>query len=397
MPPAFTSSQLLGALLSVASFSLLFGFFLWRWARRSADPPGVLTVKILVTLGGMGMGIWCGVSMHPMIGIPLAAVAGILVSILWAPNIGLSLAKPLASLYDGGDEETPPKPFYAIAEAHRKQGRFADAIAAIQEQLEKFPGDPEGLLLLAEIRARHLSDWTGAAVEIDQIVGNSGLAVTTRAKALQALADWHLDFAQNTEAAREIFQRIIDLYPDTPDAREAAQRLAHTGDGSWRREQKAPAVLKLPVGEQRLGLRTEAPAAPPEADPEIEATTLRNQLAAHPLDTEAREKLAVLYADKMGHLDWARGEIDKLLTQANHPPKSVARWLHLLADLEVRHGADEAAARAALQQIVKRFPETAIAATAQSRLERLRLEIKGTRRGETLSGALGKAGLDGPA
>jgi hypothetical protein len=220
--------------------------------------------------------------------------------------------------------------------------------------------------------------------------------VTTRAKALQALADWHLDFAQNASAAREIFQRIMDLYPGTPDAREAAQRLAHTGDGSWRREQKAPTRLKVTTSDERLGLRREVPPPPPEVDPEIEAGALRTQLNAHPLDTEAREKLAILYADRMERLDWARGEIDKLLAQPNHPPKTVSRWLHLLADLEIRHGADERAARAALERIVNLFPGSALAANAQSRLERIKLEIRGTQRSETLRAGMGNAGLDGP-
>lgn len=396
MSPAFSLPQAFGALVSLLSFGLLFGWLFWRWSRHSADPPGVLIGKLVLTVLIGGGGIWCGASFHPLIGIPLAAVCGIVVGICWAPNIGLAIAKPLASLYDGGDEEEAPRPFYAIAEAHRKQGRFTEAIATIQDQLDRFPGDPQGLLLLAEIRARNLGDWSGAAAEIEQIVANHDLAVTTRAKALQALADWHLDFAQDTAGASAIFQRIIDLFPDTPDAREASQRLAHTGDGSWRREQKAPALLKVLASDPHLGLRTEAPPPPPEADPEIEARTLHLQLVDHPLDTEAREKLAVLYADRLRRLDLARGEIENLIGQPHQPPKAVARWLHLLADLEVRHGADETAARVALERIVSKFPGTALAATAQSRLERLKLEIKGMRQSEPIRSGLGRAGLDGP-
>ncbi len=366
----------LGAILSVIAFGSLFGWILWRWTRTSTDDPAVLLTKVALSLCLVGSAVYCIAFMHPIMGVPLGAVLGIITGILWGRNIGLAIANPLANLYDGGTETLAPKPFYAIAEAHRKQARYSEAIGEIRKQLEQFPGDVRGLLMLAEIHARNLQDWSGATEAIEEIVGNDKLPVGTRAKAMQALADWHLDFSQNADAARGIFQRIIDLFPDTPESNEAAQRLAHTGDGSWRREQHAPARLVVPVADQRLGLRLEPPEPPPEPDPAIEADALQSQLAAHPLDKEAREKLAVLYADRMGHLDWAVGEIEKLLSQPNHPPKTIARWLHLLADLHIRSAGDENSARRALERVGFLFPGTALEANARTRLERLKYELR---------------------
>lgn len=365
-----------GAILSVLVFGTLIGWFLWRWSRESVDPPTVLFTKIAISLVLLAAAVLSILFLSPFMGVPLGAVCGIIIGILWGRNIGLAIASPLASLYDGGTEVEPPKAFYAIAEAHRKQARYAEAIAEIEKQLELFPGDVRGLLLLAEIRCRNLGDWDGAAAAVEEIVANETLAVATRAKALQALADWLLDIAQDAAGARSVFQRIIDLFPGTPESNEAAQRLAHTGDGAWRREQHAPSRLHLPVADQRLGLRLEPLPPPPEPDPELEADALRAQLVAHPLDAEARERLAILYADRMGRLDWAVGEIDKLLSQPNQAPKHLAKWLHLLADVHVRVAGDEAAARAALKRVGELFPGTALEAGAQARLEKLRLELR---------------------
>jgi len=57
-------------------------------------------------------------------------------------------------------------------------------------------------------------------------------------------------------------------------------------------------------------------------------------------------------------------------------PKHVARWLNLLADLQVRGGADYAVVRHTLQTITDRFPQLAVAELARSRIDRLPLEFK---------------------
>ena len=104
----------------------------------------------------------------------------------------------------------------------------------------------------------------------------------------------------------------------------------------------------------------------------------------HPLDAEARERLGLLYATRMGRLDWAMGEFEKLLNQPNHSPKQVARWFHQLADLQVRCGGSEAGARLALQRVMELFPDTALAAQAKTRLEHLKLEMRYQERGATV-------------
>ena len=70
-------------------------------------------------------------------------------------------------------------------------------------------------------------------------------------------------------------------------------------------------------------------------------------------------------------------ELKQLIEYPNQPARRVAHWLNLLADLQVRHGADYDTVRQTLEKIIERFPDAAVAELARSRLGRLKLELKG--------------------
>ena len=73
-----------------------------------------------------------------------------------------------------------------------------------------------------------------------------------------------------------------------------------------------------------------------------------SQLESHPADTITREKLAVLYAEHFQRLDLAVDQLEQLIALPDETPKHVARWLNLLATLQINVGRDENAARNAL-------------------------------------------------
>src|SRR6185503_5786721 len=117
-------------------FELLLGlggicFFVWlmiRSLKQSDDPPKLL---FKWTLSGMALACLLfvikgtGLSVAGAFTIPFACVAfGVVMSFLWAPSIGGILAKPITSLFDGGDEEPEPLPFYSIARAQQKKGNY---------------------------------------------------------------------------------------------------------------------------------------------------------------------------------------------------------------------------------------------------------------------------------
>ena len=123
---------------------------------------------------------------------------------------------------------------------------------------------------------------------------------------------------------------------------------------------------------------------PAEIEPEKLAADYVKHLEQHPLDTEIREKLAILYADHYQRLDLATSELEQLIEEPNQPAKRVAHWLNLLADLQVRHGADYDTVRGTLEKIVERFPDLAVAEMARTRLARLKLELKGHKQRRTV-------------
>jgi len=101
------------------------------------------------------------------------------------------------------------------------------------------------------------------------------------------------------------------------------------------------------------------------------------QLEQHPLDTEVREKLAILYVRHYKRLDLATLELTQMINEPNQPTKRVAHWLNLLADLQIHGGADYETVHDTLEKIIERFPGLPVADLAQSRLNRLKLEMKG--------------------
>ena len=72
----------------------------------------------------------------------------------------------------------------------------------------------------------------------------------------------------------------------------------------------------------------------------------------------------------------AADQLGQLIEQPNQPVKLVAQWLNLLADLQLRHGADYNTVRQTLEQIVEQYPNLAAAEIARHRLGRLKLEWK---------------------
>ena len=130
-------------------------------------------------------------------------------------------------------------------------------------------------------------------------------------------------------------------------------------------------------GVQNLGLLAKADQPKViEVDPKEQVAEYVRHLENHPLDTQAREKLAVLYADHYGRLDLAMDQLEQMIQQPNQPSRLVVHWLNLLADLQVRGGCDYDNVRLTLQRIIDRAPELAAANLARNRLALLKLEIK---------------------
>ena len=161
-----------------------------------AEDPARMTFKWVLTLIVLAIMVF---KVAPMVGqggysgafggIPFAAVCGITLAIIWRHTIASWVADPIASLYDGGSTAPDPHPAYSIAQSRQKQGKYLEAVAEIQKQLEKFPTDFEGHLMMAQIQAEDLNDLPAAEQTIQRLCAQPGHAPRNIAFALYSMAD----------------------------------------------------------------------------------------------------------------------------------------------------------------------------------------------------------------
>ena len=396
-------------ILEIAGYALslvfIFGVFGWLFARalkRSVDPAREIFKLVLSAIlivgeiffarhasGSLVVGGGFGNSGPAFMMTISIAITGIILGIIWAPNIAELLVKPITSAMDGGNEPPEPKPYYSIAQTKRKLNHPLGAIMAIREQLAKFPNDYEGIMLLAAIQAEDTKDLASAEITLNHFCDQPDPPPKQFAAALTQLADWHIKLAQDFDSARAALEKIIARFPDTELSLQASQRIAHLG-GTEKRVLASLDRQPMPVpeGVKNVGLRESSEhLRPAEADPTKLAAAYVKHLEQHPLDTEAREELAKIYADYYQRLDMATIELNQLIEMPNQPAKRVAHWLNLLADLQVRHGADYETVRGTLERITERFPDLAAGEMARTRLGKLKLELKG--RAETPGVKLG--------
>lgn len=370
------------ALVITALTIFLAGALLWRSLRKS-DEPARLVGRWLasgVVLAGMLFSVVPLVlrgDYSAVMAAPLAAVCGLAWAIIWRKSLLAWFTKPIDNLFMGGDEPPDPTAAYSKALAKRLKSQPLEAIAAIEAELQKFPGDPAGLNLLAEIYALDLRDLPQAQRAIYRLCNHPKQAPAVIAAALNALADWQLSVGQNPEAAREVLQNLADRYPGTPIALQAQQRIAHLQQPVEAQFSHAPAAIALTPAPRYEASR---PAAASEALPDEEALAqevgaLELHLQQFPHDAEARESLARLYSEKLHQYDQAVAQLEILVSQPGHPAKQAVGWMHAMVGIQVRLMGDLAAGQATLKKIISQHPMSAFATQAENRLALLTTEL----------------------
>lgn len=346
-----------------------FGWFFWWRMKRSEAGEGVIITKVLVTgvlvfalvrhvaplaLDGYGA----------IVGVPLLAAILIMLSIMWRHEILGIVADPLGDMIDGGKEQVKPQPFYTHAEARRMAGDIPGAVAAVREQLEKFPSDFDGRMRLATLLAEDSEDLPGALAVIEDTLQLQGIEPGQISYALNTAADWHLKFARDAESARLAVERITTLAAGTNAALRAQQRLANfTTQESIEREDNRRELV-IPESDRKLGLKRKKFAAPEKLDINAEEARLRGRLAKNANDWTAREELARLYVEQFEFYERGLQELEILITTPRQPQREVVRWLHQRADWQVKLFNDVEGGRATLKRIQTLYPKTAAAERA---------------------------------
>jgi len=352
----------------------------WRSLKKSAEPVALVVKWTITLLLVVGTFMMLTPGLEPAWPV-IVLIPALTVGLLWAPSVGDMVSRLMSGGMDGGDTPMERQPFYSIAETKRRNGHPHEAVQAVREQLEEFPGDFPGTMLMASIQAEDLNDLAGAQTTLERWINGPAATPPGIGSALTALADWQLQYAQDPEAARAALERIVQTLPDTAIAHRAAQRLAHLPTVEHLLSGSSAATIGLRPGEKNVGLRQDytGPAAP-AADQDALAEGLVQQLQKHPADTATREKLAVLYAEHYHRLDLAVEQLEQLIGFPNESPKHIAQWLNLLADLHIRVGHDEAAAEAALRRILELYSTPALVKPTMARLASLHGEMKAGRK-----------------
>ena len=372
-----TGEIIRGTAILVLMVVVVGGFIIWT-IKKSEDAVRmifnwVITALVIAFLAWKAFPLFDHGGMDAAIGFAYIMGGSIIGIILWRRSIASIVADPIGALYDGGDAPPDPHPAYSVALSRQKQGRYLEAVAEIRQQLNRFPTDVEGQMMLAQIQAENLKDLPAAEITIEHFCAQPGHAAKNIAFALYSMADWHLSVGQDYEAARRDLEKIIQVFPESEFSIGAAQRLAHLGSPEMRNTKQ----FIVREGVKNLGLqRDQASLAPAEIDPAQAASQYVKHLEKHPFDIEAREKLALIYAGHYGRLDLAADQLEQMIAQQGQPAKSVARWLNLLADLQIQSGADYETVRQTVQRIIDRDPAFAAAGIARNRLGRLKLEMK---------------------
>ena len=125
-------------------------------------------------------------------------------------------------------------------------------------------------------------------------------------------------------------------------------------------------TIEMPEFERELGLKGKKSNVKRKgSDPAEIIAELESQLEKHPNDWTAREELAGFYANEKQDARRAIAELEVLVTGAKAPRQDIVRWLHLIADWHSRLLKDTDSARAALDRIIERYPDTVLAERAE--------------------------------
>ncbi len=354
----------------------LTAFLFWRISKAGSAQDAIdLPSKLIITAILLGGGIWAFKSGNPFMALVAVLVAAVPLCALWVPSVIALVLGPILGSMTGGSESVEPRPFYSRATAYRKRGDYPAAVAEVEAQLVRFPGDPEGLLMLADIHADDLKDVNTASAVLAEMISLPGMDTSAVARAMSRLADLKLNRMGDVAGARELFTRIVTNFPGSEAAFTATQRLAHLPDPDDMARRAEAAPLKMAHHEERLGLTEDFGAGQlPGEDFEAQTRDWVARMEEFPDDWETREKLARLYVERWGRIDLATDLLEYLIRHPGMAPKQVARWLNELADLQLKSTDGASVARLTLERIMQLFPGTPWAQQAESRISLLGLD-----------------------
>lgn len=144
------------------------------------------------------------------------------------------------------------------AAAEAASGRNPDSEAALlTDRLTAHPDDDEARERLAAIYAERYKRVDMATDQMEQLISDPRQPRDETVRRLNLLAQFHLRFALDGDAARNCLRRIIDMFPGTPAANLAATEIQTMPDtATLRRKSEAVPMVEA---EKDLGLKRPRP------------------------------------------------------------------------------------------------------------------------------------------
>lgn len=115
-----------------------------------------------------------------------------------------------------------------------------------QKHLEEYPNDMEVREKLASLYALHLHRMDLAQQQIDYLLQLGGNSPALASKWLNLLADWQLINGADYNTVRQTLEQIIDMYPDSPVAAQARNRIDRLAFQIRAREKPGTIALHQP-------------------------------------------------------------------------------------------------------------------------------------------------------
>ena len=126
---------------------------------------------------------------------------------------------PLPALGDSIDRA--PAPPESAMERHKA----AEAANACVEILEQAPDNVSARERLATLFAEHLDQPDQGIQQVTLLLDMPDQPDARRAEWLGLIAAWHIRYRQDADAGREVLQRVINEFPQSPQALSARRRL----------------------------------------------------------------------------------------------------------------------------------------------------------------------------
>jgi hypothetical protein len=302
-----------------------------------------------------------------IVGIPMFLLALLLVyRATWTvlPMAVLVVLMPVVHRALVAVEAPPPVPMYGAARGKIHSGKYEAAEIEVINQLEKKENDFNGWMMLAELYATKYRRLEDAAQVVVDICRDPTIADIEASVACNKLADWQLEIGMNPPAARAALDLLIQRAPGSHVAEMARVRLKQiprTRDDLL--DQRKPKSIRLPA------LREDF--APPAADNSskneatAEANRLSDRLRYDPNDFGARERLAILLAEKLGQVNAGIEQLRLLINMPESQGEPAAKWLAQIATWERYLNKNEQKFRAILNEIILDYPNTTYALSAR--------------------------------